>query len=186
MMKRQAKEAPDMKIGYDVLDTPIGRIYVAVDEQGVRKVALSEEEWEAYRADLDDAVHDPARCAAVLEQIREYFAGERRAFDLPLSIIGTPFRQQVWEQLRHIPYGEVCSYQDIAVAIGNPKAVRAIGQANRNNPLPIVIPCHRVIGKGGDLVGYAGTRTDLKTTLLELEGSLPAPDAQRGRKRQEG
>jgi methylated-DNA-[protein]-cysteine S-methyltransferase len=185
MMKTKAKEERNMKIGYDFLDTPIGRVYVAVDEQGVRKVAMGEEDWQEYRAEFGEAVHDPERCAEAVRQIREYFAGERTKFDLPLSIIGTPFRQQVWRQLQEIPYGEVRSYQDIAVAIGKLKGMRAIGQANRNNPLPILIPCHRVIGKSGDLVGYAGTRTDLKMTLLSLEGALPQPGATRGRNRQE-
>jgi methylated-DNA-[protein]-cysteine S-methyltransferase len=102
----------------------------------------------------------------------EYFAGNRKQFDLPLSIEGTDFRKKVWKALLTIPYGEVRSYADVAEMIGNPKAVRAVGQANKANQLPIIIPCHRVIGKRGDLVGYAGNRTSFKERLLEAEGVL--------------
>lgn len=91
-------------------------------------------------------------------------------FDLPLKQAGSPFQEQVWEALSTIPYGESKSYADIAEAISNPKAVRAIGQANRRNALPIFIPCHRVIGKDRTLTGYAGTKTGMKAILLELEG----------------
>ncbi|TCP52825.1 methylated-DNA-[protein]-cysteine S-methyltransferase [Tumebacillus sp. BK434] len=163
-----------MKISYDTVDTPLGELYVAVDEAGVCKVALSAAEWEAYAAERGGVPRDTVRCSEAVWQLREYFQGERREFDLPLSVHGTPFRQQVWAALCEIPYGEVRSYVQIAERIGKPKGPRAIGQANRHNPLPILIPCHRVIGKNGSLVGYAGPRTDLKSVLLELEGVLPA------------
>ncbi|ARU62201.1 cysteine methyltransferase [Tumebacillus avium] len=163
-----------MKIGYDTVATPLGELYVAVDETGVRKVAMTAEEWEAYAAELGGVPRDAEMCSEAVRQLKEYFQGARREFDLPLSVHGTPFRKQVWAALCEIPYGEVRSYGQIAERIGKPKGPRAIGQANRNNPLPILIPCHRVIGKNGDLVGYAGPRTDLKSVLLELEGVLPA------------
>lgn len=163
-----------MKIGYDTVATPLGDLYVAVDESGVRKVAMSSAEWEAYAAEQGEVPRDEAMCSEAVRQLKEYFQGERREFDLPLSVHGTPFRKQVWAALCEIPYGETRSYAQIAERIGKPKGPRAIGQANRNNPLPILIPCHRVIGKNGDLVGYAGPRTDLKSVLLELEGVLPA------------
>lgn len=89
---------------------------------------------------------------------------------MSLSIEGTEFRKKVWEALMNIPYGEVRSYSQIAEAIGNPKAIRAVGQANRANLLPIIIPCHRVVGKSGELMGYAGNKTSVKKFLLELEG----------------
>jgi methylated-DNA-[protein]-cysteine S-methyltransferase len=158
-----------MKIGYDELESEIGLIRVIADEQGVRKVAMSDEEWQEYLAELGDVPKDPALCREAIRQLDEYFKGKRRQFNLSLSIEGTEFRKRVWKALCTIPYGETRSYAEIAAAIGKPKAPRAIGQANRANPLPIIIPCHRVIGKNGDLVGYAGTRTDIKKALLQLE-----------------
>lgn len=166
------KVTSDAKIGYDVYPSPIGPIYVVADERGVRKVAVTDGEWREYRSELKDMPRDRALCQAAVRQLDEYFKGKRRVFDVPLQIAGTEFRKRVWAALRSIPYGEVRSYGEIAEAIGMPQAPRAIGQANRANPLPIFIPCHRVIGKNGDLVGYAGTRTDLKAALLRLEGYL--------------
>jgi methylated-DNA-[protein]-cysteine S-methyltransferase len=104
-------------------------------------------------------------------QLSEYLKGERKGFDLPLLIKGTTFQQQVWKALLEIPYGETRSYKQIAVAIGNPKAVRAVGMANNRNPLLIVVPCHRVIGANGKLVGY-GAGIEKKEFLLRLEKSL--------------
>jgi methylated-DNA-[protein]-cysteine S-methyltransferase len=161
-----------MQIGYDQYDSPIGPIWVVVDSVGVKKIAMSEAEWETDQNELGEIRKDPVRCAPVIRQLDEYFRGVRQTFDLPLSISGTPFRQTVWRALQTIPYGQVCSYQEIAAQIGKPKAVRAVGQANRANPLPVLIPCHRVIGKRGDLVGYAGNRTEIKAFLLRLEGAL--------------
>lgn len=101
-------------------------------------------------------------------ELAEYFAGERRVFSIPLDPAGTPFQRKVWDALREIPYGETASYREIAARIGNPKACRAVGMANGRNPISIFIPCHRVIGAGGQLVGYAGG-LDIKKALLELE-----------------
>ena len=106
--------------------------------------------------------------AVTRQQLAEYFAGERKDFDLPLQLSGTEFQVQVLEELQRIPYGETTSYGDIATRIGRPKAVRAVGAANGRNPLPIVIPCHRVIGSSGDLTGFGGG-LDLKEALLRLE-----------------
>lgn len=105
---------------------------------------------------------------AAREALQDYFAGERRDFDLPLDPAGTDFQRAVWEALRAIPYGGTRTYGEIAAAVGRPKAVRAVGQANHVNPLPIFIPCHRVVGKNGALTGYAGG-LDLKRALLALE-----------------
>ncbi len=102
------------------------------------------------------------------EQLRAYFAGELREFDLPLDMQGTEFQRRVWNELLHIPYGETRSYSFVANTIGAPKAVRAVGAANGQNPIPIVVPCHRVIGAGGSLVGYGGG-LPLKRFLLDLE-----------------
>ena len=103
-----------------------------------------------------------------LSQLEEYFKGERRIFDLPLKLSGTDFQKKCWDALLEIPYGEVCSYQDIAKKVGNIKAVRAVGGANHNNPAAIVVPCHRVIGKDGSLTGYGGG-LHVKEFLLNLE-----------------
>lgn len=101
-------------------------------------------------------------------QLREYFAGQRREFDLPLRLRGTAFQMQVWQVLQAIPYGEVRTYGEIARAIGKPKACRAVGMANHNNPISIIVPCHRVVGAGGSLTGYGGGLEN-KRFLLELE-----------------
>ena len=103
-----------------------------------------------------------------LKQLREYFRKERKDFYLPLKMEGTEFQKKVWEALQTIPYGQVCSYQDIARKVGNEKAVRAVGGANNKNPIAIIIPCHRVIGKNGSLVGYGGG-LPVKEFLLSLE-----------------
>lgn len=106
-------------------------------------------------------------CAAG-RQLDEYFTGRRTIFDLPLQPAGTPFQQAVWQSLRAIPYGETRTYGQIAAEVGKPNAARAVGQANHNNPLPILIPCHRVVGSGGALTGYAGGLS-IKKFLLDLE-----------------
>ena len=106
--------------------------------------------------------------AVVCRQLDEYFAGARKEFDIPLLLHGSPFQLKVWKALQAIPYGEVVTYKDIANSIGNPKAVRAVGMANHCNPIAVIVPCHRVVGVGGKLVGYAGG-VDIKRYLLNLE-----------------
>jgi methylated-DNA-[protein]-cysteine S-methyltransferase len=123
---------------------------------------------------LDTPGHDPLPNDLLLEaahQLSEYFAGKRRAFDLPLAPEGTAFQRRVWAGLCEIPFGETRSYGALAAAIGNPRAARAVGMANNRNPISIIIPCHRVIGADGTLVGYGGGLT-IKETLLRLEGIL--------------
>lgn len=105
---------------------------------------------------------------ALAQQLDEYFQGKRQQFDVPYTLRGTPFQNQVWAQLCRIPYGETRSYRDIAQALGNPRACRAVGMANHRNPLMILVPCHRVIGADGSLGGYAGG-IEIKQFLLELE-----------------
>jgi O-6-methylguanine DNA methyltransferase len=109
-----------------------------------------------------------------VRQLRAYFAGQLRRFDLPLDMRGTDFQLRVWRELERIPFGETRSYLEIAEAIGAPRAVRAVGAANGANPIPIVVPCHRVIGASGKLVGYGGG-LPLKKRLLQLEGALALP-----------
>jgi methylated-DNA-[protein]-cysteine S-methyltransferase len=117
------------------------------------------------------AEEDGAEMLALIEAFRQleaYLAGTRRSFDLPLAPAGTPFQRRVWQALVAIPYGQTASYGAVAKSIGNPKACRAVGMANNRNPIPIFIPCHRVIGANGDLVGY-GSGLPLKKRLLDLE-----------------
>ncbi len=115
---------------------------------------------------------DSAELPDVLQQavreLTEFFAGTRRNFTVPLAPVGTPFQQQVWRALQTIPYGATCSYRDIARLIGRPAACRAVGMANHCNPIPIIIPCHRVVGADGRLTGYAGGLT-IKSRLLQFE-----------------
>jgi methylated-DNA-[protein]-cysteine S-methyltransferase len=113
---------------------------------------------------------------AASKQLDEYFNGKRTVFDLPLNLDGTDFQVKVWHTLQTIPYGETCSYGHLAKMIGNPKACRAVGMANNRNPIPIIIPCHRVIGQDGSLTGYAGG-LELKEKLLMLE----KPDIKNGK-----
>lgn len=115
--------------------------------------------------------HETPLLAEGRRQLLEYFAGERQAFDLPLAPQGTPFQQRVWAALREIPYGQTRSYRDIACCVCCPKGFRAVGMACNRNPIPILIPCHRVVGCNGSLTGYAGG-TDLKQSLLRLEEQI--------------
>lgn len=117
------------------------------------------------------ACHETPLLTEGKRQVLEYLAGARRVFDLPLAPKGTEFYRSVWRALEAIPYGETRSYRDIAQAVGRPKAVRAVGQANHNNPIPIIIPCHRVVGANGSLTGYGGG-LDLKERLLRLEAGV--------------
>ena len=114
-------------------------------------------------------IEDPSRTRGVTRQLAEYFARKRRTFDLELAPVGTPFQLAVWRILSTIPYGETLSYREVALTLGQPEAVRAVGAANGANPIPIVVPCHRVIGSDGSLTGFGGG-LDNKLLLLELEG----------------
>jgi methylated-DNA-[protein]-cysteine S-methyltransferase len=133
---------------------------------GLRAITFGEPESEIAAANDD---HPVLRTA--IEQLTAYFAGSLREFSLPLEMAGTDFQMRVWHKLRDIPYGETRSYRDLAISMGRPTAVRAVGAANGANPLPIVIPCHRVIGANGKLVGYGGG-LPLKKRLLQLEQGL--------------
>lgn len=151
---------------YCYLDTPIGELLLAGDDDALCLVSFPEG---AMRRDPEpDWIYNEKPFAAARQQLTEYFAGERRAFDLPLKISGTEFQMSVLKALRQIPYGETTSYADIAERIGRPKAVRAVGAANGRNPIPIIVPCHRVIGSHGDLTGFGGG-LDTKEALLRLE-----------------
>jgi methylated-DNA-[protein]-cysteine S-methyltransferase len=167
-----------MKKGYAEYESPLGTIRVIADEEGIKRVEIFEEDWDDYVKEHQEVLENQEFCSVAVRelcdkavrQLDEYFRGERTVFDLPLAIEGTEFRKKVWKALQTIPYGEVRSYADVAEMIGNPKSVRAVGQANKANQLPIIIPCHRVIGKSGSLVGFAGNRTPFQRKLLENEG----------------
>ncbi|MFC3883339.1 methylated-DNA--[protein]-cysteine S-methyltransferase [Bacillus songklensis] len=146
-------------------------LYLVSSEKGLSRILVSEEEFIEFQTCYEVECGDDRSPAAQAErQLMEYFAKERTSFQVPLDVKGTLFQRQVWNVLSTIPYGEVWSYADVAKAIDNPKAVRAVGQANRANPIPIIVPCHRVIGKSGQLTGYAGKKIGIKEELLQLEG----------------
>ncbi|PYT44669.1 MAG: cysteine methyltransferase [Acidobacteria bacterium] len=151
---------------YTTLESPVGTLLLAGDSQALRMVSFeSSKHAEPPQADWKQ---DKAPFAEVIRQLRAYFRGERKEFDLPLAPEGTEFQLRVWNRLRTIPYGETISYAQLAERIGNPKAVRAVGLANGSNPIPIIIPCHRVIGSDGSLTGFGGG-LPTKKMLLELE-----------------
>jgi methylated-DNA-[protein]-cysteine S-methyltransferase len=156
---------------YRFIKSPIGRLLIAGDENGLMIIGFPQGKG---RVDPEPNWRmDPACFSEVESQLREYFAGKRRIFDLQLAPVGTDFQLAVLDALQTIPHGETRSYLDIAMQIGRPKAVRAVGAANGHNPLPIVIPCHRVIGSDGSLTGFGGG-LEAKLFLLELEGvALP-------------
>jgi len=153
---------------YTFHESPIGRLLLARDERGLRLIGFPE--GKGARAVETDWEKDDAGFDDVRTQLDEYFAGERKRFQLPLAPDGTPFQLAVLSALQEIPYGETVSYADIAERIGKPKAVRAVGAANGRNPLPVVIPCHRVIGANGKLTGFGGG-LPTKQALLELESA---------------
>lgn len=151
---------------YCYLESPLGDLLLAGDEEALRLVGFPEG---AMRHEPHaDWIYKEQPFAAARQQLREYFAGERREFDLPLSLAGSEFQLRVLEELRRIPYGETTTYADIAERIGNSRAVRAVGAANGRNPIPIIVPCHRVIGSNGSLTGFGGGLA-AKTALLRLE-----------------
>ncbi len=159
---------------YSWIESPLGRLLGAVDAAGLRMLEF-EGPWCA--APGDDWIEDVEALADTSGQLDEYFAGQRRTFDLPLAPHGTVFRHRVWEQLRMIDYGETISYGELARRVGDPNAARAVGLANGANPIAIIIPCHRVIGADGSLTGYGGG-VERKRTLLELEGASATRVAQ--------
>ena len=149
---------------FDSADSPIGTLTAVMDADGALTHLLF-----AGRAPPAGAVRDLERCAAALGQLREYFAGERRKFDLPLAPRGSEFQRRVWDALGAIEWGQTTDYASLGERIGRPGAARAVGRANATNPIPIVIPCHRIIGRDGSPTGYAGG-VEAKVRLLALEG----------------
>ena len=155
---------------YRYLKTPIGDLLLAGDDEGLSLVSFPEG---SMRRDPDpDWIYSEKPFEEASRQLEDYFAGKLKEFDLPLKPTGTEFQLAVLDELQKIPYGTTTSYGDIATRIGRPKAVRAVGAANGRNPLPIIIPCHRVVGSSGDLTGFGGGLPTKKALLrLEMENS---------------
>jgi len=160
------KLQPASAVSWTMIESPVGKLLLAADAAGLRvlsfesskRAAPVEPDWREDRAPFVEAIR----------QLKAYFDGELRKFDLPLAPAGTEFQLRVWDSLRMIPYGETISYGQLAQKIGNAKAVRAVGLANGSNPIPIIIPCHRVIGSDGGLTGFGGGLSN-KRKLLALE-----------------
>ena len=154
------------RIYYTTMESPVGSLRLVAEELGLRMV------WfvRGRKEEKPDAEwkEDVAFFVEVIRQLNAYFAGELREFEIPLLMLGTEFQKRVWKALLTIPYGETMSYGELAKKIGEPKAVRAVGAANGQNPIPIIVPCHRVIGSDGSLTGFGGGLEN-KKKLLELE-----------------
>ena len=158
-----------MKLYYDSFPTPMGQFSVAVDERGA-VVATTFGDAKNLRARLkgDELTPRPEAAAAARRELEEFFAGDRRKFNVKIAPRGTAFQQSVWAALRSIPFGQTRSYGELAAAIGNPKASRAVGRANGSNPVCPIVPCHRCIGADGSLTGF-GFGEALKQRLLDHE-----------------
>jgi len=160
--------APEIlnQVYYTTFESPVGQLLLAGDSSALRSVS-----FESSRRAVPPKPgwkHSESEFVQVIQQLRAYFGGELKEFDVSLSMEGTEFQLRVWNALRAIPYGETISYAQLAEKIGNPKAVRAVGLANGSNPIPIIVPCHRVIGSDGSLTGFGGGLST-KQKLLELE-----------------
>jgi methylated-DNA-[protein]-cysteine S-methyltransferase len=174
---REAAAALDLlDVGYDVVDSPVGPLFVAASDRGLAAIS--------FRSDPEEQLDRLARIAGprvlrsprsidlARRELDEYFEGERRAFDLSLDLRGLPsFTISVLKQLARVPYGKTTTYGALAAKVGRPRAARAVGTVMNRNRIAIVLPCHRVVGASGDLVGYAGG-IDRKVRLLELEGAI--------------
>lgn len=150
-----------MKFQYSYC-TVIGRIFIAEENGAITGIAFK---------DINANYKETPTIKKTYFELQEYFNGKRKYFDIPLYLNGTKFQKKVWEALTAIPYGKTCSYKDIAIAIGNENAYRAVGMANNTNPIAIIIPCHRVIGSNGSLTGYAGG-LNIKQKLLQIENVI--------------
>ena len=155
------------------IDSPVGPLMLAADDNALRHIEFRDNCHPADRRDWHGGDNEVLQAAQ--QQLGEYFAGKRETFDLPLAPRGTPFQREVWFALASIPYGQTASYAQLALRVDRPAATRAVGAANGRNPLPIVLPCHRVIGADGSLTGFGGG-LPTKRVLLRLEGALPQGD----------
>ena len=153
---------------YRIVESPVGELVLTGTGEFLTGLWFSGPDEKPVAVDV--MVEDPTAFQTVVDQLGEYFDGQRQSFEVNLAPEGTEFQLRVWEALRDIPYGETCSYGDIAKAVGVPKGSRAVGLANGRNPISIIVPCHRVIGADGSLTGYGGGM-DRKKFLLDLESS---------------
>ncbi len=172
-----AAEEGLLDVAYDVADSPIGPLLVAATDRGLCRISFSpdpEEELDALARTFGNRVlRSPGPVAEIRSELDDYFEHRRRDFDLPLDLRAlAPFQRLVLEELARVPYGETATYGGLAARIGSPRAARAVGGALNRNPIPIVLPCHRVLGSTGSLVGYAGG-IERKRALLALEGGRP-------------
>ena len=180
----ESSEGAEASLYYKEIDSIIGPLTLCATASGLCMIKFGTYDANSdtiagwVKAQLGPAARiyaDARRLSEAERQLAAYFAGELQSFSLPLDMRGTDFQRQVWEALLSVPYGESASYKDIAVRIGNPQAVRAVGGANNRNPVPVIVPCHRIIGAGGSLVGYAGG-LGIKSRLLQLEAEQAGPD----------
>jgi len=172
--KKEVKEkkkshAPKHSVAWCRIDSPVGSLTLLASKKGLSGVYFGHRMEKSTLPKREDREFPYLKKAA--KQLGEYFAGEREEFDLPLDAKGSEFQRDVWRNLSGIQYGEVISYGELARRLGDPKAVRAVGVANGANPISIIVPCHRVIGANGDLIGFGGG-LDIKRKLLQLEGFL--------------
>jgi methylated-DNA-[protein]-cysteine S-methyltransferase len=158
-----------MTTAWDVYESPLGPLTLEAGPHGLTGLSFPG----AGGAGRDEGRRDPPALAEAAAQLDAYFAGERRAFDLALDLRGTPFQRRVWAQLRRLPYGATVTYTELAAAVGRPDVVRAVAAAVGRTPVPIVVPCHRVLGAGGALTGYGGG-LQRKAALLDLEARVAA------------
>ena len=167
-----------VKLATAVVETPIGALRLAVSEAGVARIGLPRSSGPGFAGWLRSSFADAERVPwlplldKLSQELIEYFGGRRREFEVPLDLRGTEFQLSVWREIAAIPYGETISYLELARRLGDEKCIRAAARANGANPISILIPCHRVIGSDGSLVGYGGG-LDMKEFLLRLEGVLP-------------
>jgi len=160
----------NFELSYWISPSPVGRLLLVGNADGLQSLQFQDG---AHPLDIQPTWKKaPEPFGAVLEQLKEYFDGSRTRFQITLNLQGTSFQRQVWQALQRIPYGRTVSYGEIARQVGSPNASRAVGAANGQNPVSIIVPCHRVIGANGQLVGYGGG-LPIKTALLELEQSRP-------------
>lgn len=159
----------EMSLFFRLVNSSVGRLKLVASDKGLVAVLWENDSPRRVRLeDSTDGTNHPILAKAE-EQLKEYFAGERKLFSIPLEMRGTPFQMDVWQALQTIPFGETRTYSDLAKQVGNPTATRAVGAANGRNPVSIIVPCHRVIGASGKLTGFAGGLA-AKARLLELEG----------------
>jgi methylated-DNA-[protein]-cysteine S-methyltransferase len=156
---------------HTTINSPIGELLLLGNESALTGLHFPPYQWTL--TNTGDLPRDNGPFRAVIEQLREYFAGGRKTFELALALKGTQFQQRVWAMLQEIPYGRTTTYGELATQLGHPGAARAVGMANNRNPIAIIVPCHRVVGSNGTLVGYGGG-LDRKRTLLELEAGVLA------------